>query len=270
MDLISNIYENEGKNGQGMSRIYIAQYLDSILSCNKVEFITENFSRYDWTYNKLLMCSTPELWIDLSVDDWIKIFSSTRKNDGLIICKDFRDMDKFPDLLFLAIFLEINALPVFMDTQSISADQKIRFIDFFTINAPVLFKTDMDDEVLKFDMEEIGVRVFIANESVKKCKIKTNEFTFQKVIIFELRKTFLNDPFRRTALLKIVLYLIKRYTSESVFLFNGDSIIVVQAGKDILINTKDGFFHQGVAEVLNEVVYETQNYSEADFAPYYR
>lgn len=124
-----------------MSRQLILAFKKRILSCNKVEFITELFScNFHSDYTLQFLFSLPELWIDFKLEDWIAVVSNTKR----ITPRPLGDQEGcFCDILLLCHYLGIDGFKILF-LSNLDKDAKKNILSYFRMH-PFLFNPSLEN-----------------------------------------------------------------------------------------------------------------------------
>ena len=156
VNFVTNLHRNlydaaTASDHYPISRGLILQFKYQILSFDKVEFLTGLFSNnFNADYTVKLLLSFPELWLDLTLEDWIKIISNTKRitpralgiNEGC-----------FSDIKFLCRFLNIDGFQI-LSLTNIDIKAKKNIVNYFRMHAFILDPNIAKKSYLFDDVEE--------------------------------------------------------------------------------------------------------------------
>jgi len=152
-----------------IDRIVVSKYLNEILSLDKLEFILFNLNFLPSTYTTQLLVCIPELWEDITYENFITIFSKIRNKTGL-----------HSFLIFLCKFLELNGFD-FLNESTVESKIKKEISNYFKNHPNLLEKDTFEYDSLT--KESVGVDIqelyqlklkFLKDKRIKEFKNKSS------------------------------------------------------------------------------------------------
>lgn len=162
---------------------YFRQFLPEIEKYNFVEIIDYSVNRNAF-YTSIfeLILSTPSLWKNYTVEDWVKVTSRLNPRPKPISKDIF--LEGYVDIHFLCKYMRINAIDLFLQQQQFSKEDKKKILQYCKKILDSLFM----DEI---DMEDLDGNYYIHKDELE--KIRFNLISTGKVKPFDFTEDELKD-----------------------------------------------------------------------------
>lgn len=157
LDILETMYSGYGfDNVVGIS--YFNKFLDELRGYSFSEIFAFQAKRYPLRYVLDFLLSTPSLWTQLSDVEWLEIMNSM--NPRPCPLKLSLDNGHFSDIHFLAKYIRVNSIEVFLRQNSFSDLDKNHVIQYCQRDVYSLLADEIDLEDLDGDyfMSEQEIR----------------------------------------------------------------------------------------------------------------
>ena len=188
---LNQIYDHESDSGEyGIN--YFARFIPKLEKYDFAEILAYlvNDTNTSLEYILELILSTPSLWTNFSVTDWVRVMSLLNPRPEPL-SRDIKS-EGYVDIHFLCKYIRINAVELFLQQKRFSKEDKKKILQYSKKIVTFLFMDEIDAEDLdgdyylhKNELENVRLNL-IFNGKVKPLDCTKNEL--QKYIKEELEK----------------------------------------------------------------------------------
>ncbi|MEH2191305.1 MAG: hypothetical protein V7K98_01370 [Nostoc sp.] len=185
INLLNEMYWNEEYSG-GID--YFNQFINELKKYDLAEILAYQ-AKFPFLYVLSFLLSTPFLWVNQSVRNWVTIMSALNPRP-----KPFKsDIDDagYIDVHFLCKYLRVNAIELFLQQENFSNKDKEKLLLYSNKVAVSLFMNELDIEFLDGEnfvhLEQIEVARLNLISSGKIHELKHTEDELREYIQKELK-----------------------------------------------------------------------------------
>jgi hypothetical protein len=142
INLLDTIYSNPGYS-YGID--YFSQFLDELKKYDFAEILAAQ-TKFDVDYILSFILSTPNLWSNLSGQEWIRIMSVLNPRPAPFTREIYNS--GYVDVHFLCKYLRVNSIKIFIQQKEFSNEDKKKLLQYSQKVADLLFADELDWEDL--------------------------------------------------------------------------------------------------------------------------
>jgi hypothetical protein len=174
INLLNDLYDNE------LETVRINQFINELKKYDLAEMLAYH-AKFPFRYVLNFLLSNPLLWINMLVNDWLKIMCTLNPRP-----KPFKiDIDDagYVDIYFLCKYMRVNAIELFLQQDKFSNTDKKKLLLYFNKVACSLFMDELDLDFLdgEFfvhrDQLEIARLNLISTGEINQLKYTHHELT---------------------------------------------------------------------------------------------